>query len=143
ELSAPVAEINTATNGIIADLLATGDFSAKAGEISVLYLASGLGPKRLILTGLGDAAKLDAEIIRRAGANSIKKARDLKVKSVALLLPDGLDAALTAEAITEGGLLALYSYNGQKKAEAPAALPEALTIYASETAPVETGVKAG
>src|SRR5690606_12696265 len=31
----------------------------------------------------------------------------------------------------------------QKKAEAPAALPETLTIYASESAPVETGVQAG
>ncbi len=140
--------LNTSVTGIdeaVKAVMATGDFSGKSGEVTVLYPSGGVSAKRIIVTGLGETEKLDAETVRRAAAQSIKKAHDLKVKSVALLLPAGLDVALAAESTSEGALLALYNYHGQKQGDAPAALPETLTICAAEadTDTIEAGVKIG
>jgi leucyl aminopeptidase len=50
----PAAEqINTASNGYLAKLLKTGDFSAKTGRTLMLYDVPGIQAKRVLLTGYG------------------------------------------------------------------------------------------
>lgn len=96
-------------------LLALGDFEGKSGQLSMLYPGEGLTAKRLMLVGLGAAAEITSEAVRRAAGAAIRKARELKLTSAAFWVGDApLDAAALTQAVTEGALLANYLYTGQK-----------------------------
>jgi leucyl aminopeptidase len=110
----------------------------------VLYPQGSIPAQRVILVGLGAQDALTADTLRRAAAAGLKKARDLKARSVVTALETGpLQASQAAEALVEGALLGLYSYHGQKSSDAPDDLPETLTIIATDTAAAEQGVQAG
>jgi leucyl aminopeptidase len=135
EGSAPTdgtAFVDAALDGAIRDLIAGGDFSGKVGEVAVLYPRGILPTRRVLVVGLGPRETLTAETVRRASASVILKARDLKVKTAASLIhgtgAGGLPVEVAAQAVTEGSLLALYAYRGQKNGEVPEALPTSLDL---------------
>lgn len=89
--------IDDATRGAIAELIASGEFSAKPLEIAVLHRPAGLKARRLVLAGLGAEAVGPLQLWRLAGT----VARQLKAKDVhtlAFVPPAGvaLPLALTA-----------------------------------------------
>jgi len=121
--------------GAMCELIEGGDFSGKAGQAAVLYPRGALPARRVIVVGLGprDGFAADAaEAVRRAAACAIQKARELKARRVASILhgagAGGLSVEEAAQATTEGSLLGLYTYHGQKTNEAPEALPQALEL---------------
>lgn len=127
-------------------LTASGDFTGKANQISIIYPGKDHPAQRVIVVGLGEAATFTPEVARRAAAHAAKKAKDLKAQFLATSLP--ADAAYgTAEAyeaLAEGTLLALYQYHGQKTKDAPET-PQHLEIYVAEghdQAAAETGIQA-
>ncbi len=133
EGSAPTdgtAFVDAALDGAIRDLVAGGDFSGKLGEVAVLYPRGILPARRVLIAGLGPRESLTAETVRRASASAVLKARDLKVKAAASLIhgtgAGGLPVEVAAQAVTEGSLLALYTYHGQKTAEVPEDFPKSL-----------------
>jgi leucyl aminopeptidase len=140
--------LDAALGGAISDLVAAGDFTGKAGQTAVLYPRGVLAAQRVILVGLGAADALSVESIRRAAAVAAKKAGELQVRQAVTILHDvgGLAVHEAAQAVTEGTLLALYHYHGQKTSDAPASLPETLTIMvpdAGELPAAESGIAAG
>jgi leucyl aminopeptidase len=135
EGSAPTdgtAFVDAALDGAIRDLVAGGDFSGKLGEVAVLYPRGILPARRVLIAGLGPRESLTAETVRRASASAVLKARDLKVKAAASLIhgtgAGGLPVEVAAQAVTEGSLLALYTYHGQKTAEVPEDFPKSLDL---------------
>jgi leucyl aminopeptidase len=142
---------NEALGGAIADLISSGDFTAKASQTAVLYPRGALPARRLILLGLGKREALSLEVLRRAAAVGVQKARDLKAKTVASVLHgrgSTLSAELCAQACVEAALMATYHYHGQKSSDAPPDLPERLTLVLPEDAAadreaVERGMNAG
>jgi leucyl aminopeptidase len=71
-----------------------------------------LGAKRLMIAGLGKPGELTVDRVRKASATIITKAKELKLKTVSIILPDvSLDDLQLVTAIAEGAILADYSFS--------------------------------
>jgi leucyl aminopeptidase len=100
-----------------AEVVSSGDFTGKLGETSLLYgLVEEIGAPRLLLVGLGERERFTPERLRRATATAARRARALKLREAALLLPalseGGSRAA--AKAAAEGAVLGLYRFDRHK-----------------------------
>ena len=146
DLSGTAQAVNQALDGAISALIEGRDFSGKAGQVAVLY-PRGFPARRVIIAGLGKRDSFTADAIRRATAQGVIKARDLKVKTVAVTPLEiiNISSEQSVEATVEGALLAAYQYHGQKSSDAPEALPETLTIVVEtdEQGEVARGVASG
>jgi len=127
--------VDEALSGAIHDLIDGGDFSGKAGQVTVLYPRGAMPAHRVIVVGLGPRDDFDedpADAVRRAAANAIQKARSLKTRRVSSILhgagAGGLSIEEAAQATAEGSILGLYDYRGQKTDEPPEALPKLLEL---------------
>ncbi len=78
--------VDGALGGMIRDVLATGDFTGKAGETLVLYTRGAVPAPRVLIVGLGEAAKFDLQGVRNASATAARKARELGVKRFATIV---------------------------------------------------------
>ena len=140
-------DVDIALNGAISDIISSGDFSGKAEETLVLYTQSIIHAKRVIVVGLGEGGNFSADVVRRALAVGLQKARSLGLKIVATppvgVAKGVINTEVSAQAVTEGALLGLYQYCGQKSDEAPQALPEKLIIVADDTDAVDKGIATG
>jgi leucyl aminopeptidase len=125
-LPARLAPFDRALSGAIAAAVASGDFEARPGQSLVLHPGDALPARRLLLVGLGEEAKLDAEALRRAAGTAVGEARQRKARTVALAVPRSrrVKPAEAAEALAEGAVLANYRFDayrgGKKKDEAEA-----------------------
>jgi leucyl aminopeptidase len=128
-LNGPAGAVDTALggadgvpgDGIIGRGITLGDFSGKPGEITVLYTHGLIPAPRVIIAGLGHIAELSPDRVRQASANALRRARDLKCRSVAIALLGagaGLETEAAAAAVTEGALLGLYQTRTPKEAAA-------------------------
>jgi leucyl aminopeptidase len=142
--------LNQALDDALHDLINGGDFSGKVGEIAVVYTGGKVPARRVILVGLGGVETFTADGARRAAAQGILKARDLKARVVATLplgtSRGGLDVATSAQAVTEGALLGLYRYRGQRTSEPPQDSLETLLVTIrdeGDNAAAQRGIEAG
>ena len=91
------------------DLITEAEFtgelgSAVSGRIGVDYAI-----RKVMLIGLGDPAKANADTWRKAAASAVKWANKEKVRKLALAFPDyNQDVSTTTQAIAEGILLAAH-----------------------------------
>ena len=95
-------------------LLDTGGFTGKADEVVVLPTLGRLPAATLVLVGLGERDKVDAETLRRAAAAVVRHAGGARkaATTLAQALPD--DPAAAARAVTEGAHLAAYRFDKYK-----------------------------
>ncbi|MEQ8674325.1 MAG: leucyl aminopeptidase [Aggregatilineales bacterium] len=148
EFSDATSAINNALGGLIAELMESGEFSGKAEQVTVIYTRGAMPAKRVVLVGLGTLEEFTLDGLRRAAAVGVKQARDLKAVRVASTLAGtekgGLSAEQSAHAITEGALLGLYYYHGQRTGDAPENKLESLELLGDgDHAPVEAGIAQG
>ena len=144
--SGATGAVDQALNGLISQLIASGDLTGKMGEVTVLYPQDTLPAQRVLVVGLGKRDGFDMEGVRRAAGNAIKKARSLKAKQVATIVHGagiaGLPVQDAAQATAEASLLALYEYDAVKEKE-PTHEIDTLTIVEfdeSKLADIEAGV---
>jgi leucyl aminopeptidase len=146
-LSGAAQAVDEALSGALGELIEAGDFVGKAGQVAVLYPRGALATKRVIMVGLGERGQFSVDSIRRAAAQGLQKARELKARNVATtpLSTDMISLRQASEALAEGALLGLYQYQGQKTSDVPEALPETLTLVVDlgETRDTEQGALAG
>ncbi len=97
-------------------LMDSGDFTGKKLSSVTAYVGSAAKAARVILVGLGAAADLSAETVRRAAATGVNRAAALGCSSVAIELPTakGMSAEDMAHAVTEGAVLSQYSFSKYK-----------------------------
>jgi leucyl aminopeptidase len=106
-----LAAVDRASRGTIAAALASGDFKGKAGESLLLYPSGGRArAKRLLLIGLGDESKLDAEALRRVAGRAVGTGSQRRASRVAIAVPPASSEAFAGriQALVEGGVLAGY-----------------------------------
>lgn len=128
----PIETLDKALDGALSDLINGGDFKAKAETYAVVYPRGKLPVRRLILVGLGKSSEFKAEVLRRAAAIGAQQARLLGAKWVEVMLPVALAIDSAAQAVTEGALLGLYSYHGQKSTPDESNKLETLTVMVNE-----------
>lgn len=95
-----------------AALFASKDFTGAKDSVASTYTGNTKAP-RLLLVGLGEAAKVDAERLRRAAATAATKAAGVKGGRLAIVLPvlEGWSQEAAACHMAEGSLLANYAYD--------------------------------
>ena len=138
--------VNKALNGAITDIIAVGDFSGMEGETLVLYSRGAIPATRVIVVGLGASDNFSIDTIRRAAATGFQKARSLNLKTIATR-PIGAAADIisvkdASQAVTEGALLGLYQYHGQKSSEISDNLAE-IIIVSDNTQAIDEGITIG
>ncbi len=88
-------------------VLTTGEFKAEANETLLLHAPEGLAATRLLIVGLGKAAKADPHAIRRAAGTAVRFGKPRGIRSLAILVPEGsFDPTQSTRAIAEGAILA-------------------------------------
>jgi leucyl aminopeptidase len=110
-----------------------------AGEIRTAFRKQSLlrpdEGRRLLVLGLGEPAKADAERLRVLAALAVKRARELEATSVAWQLPStAVEPAVAATALAEGSILASYRFDRFIAAdpEKPRTPIDSLTIAVGE-----------
>jgi leucyl aminopeptidase len=107
--------VDEKTGGLISKLIAQGELSGKLGEITLLHRCGKLKADKVLVVGLGKRAEFDYERARKAAAAAITKAAQVKAKHVGTVVHGAslsdIDPARAAQAVVEGTLLALYSFN--------------------------------
>lgn len=106
--------IDSCLDGQISRLFKLGDFTGKEKTSAVIYTHTGIASRRLLLVGLGEDKKVDAETIRKAAALAAGKAIDLKVSNVGLCLHSAsvqISPAAAGQAIAEGVYFGAYRYD--------------------------------
>jgi len=90
-----------------------GELKDKYLKKSILSLANGNSPKKIIFTGMGEEKDLDNEKIRQAAGFAAREARYLGAKKIAAAAWSKDPGKFRAE--LEGLYLACYEYSGFKK----------------------------
>jgi leucyl aminopeptidase len=132
-LSPRFAVIDRATRGAISAALGSGDFSGKSGESLLLYPSGGRSrAKRVLLIGLGDEAKIDADALRRIAGRAIGEGTQRRANRVSIAVPSSPTDALPSriQALVEGGVLSSYHFDGYRSKEDGAPRkPGALSLH--------------
>jgi leucyl aminopeptidase len=113
--SSPQPALLTASPAIAAaaaPLLASGEFKAALGETLLLHAPAGVTAARLLLVGLGKAADLSLDSMRKGAGAAVRAAKPRSLRDLAIAFPEAAapapplpSTALTARAIVEGALL--------------------------------------
>jgi leucyl aminopeptidase len=69
-------------------VLTTGEFKATSNETLLLHSPVGLAAKRLLLVGLGKAAKVSVHDVRKGAGTAIRFAKPRGIREVALTVPE-------------------------------------------------------
>jgi leucyl aminopeptidase len=123
-------ELPSALSDLLRDV--GDDVRAKEGARLVVHADPAVA-RRVVFVGLGKPSdELDAEVLRRFAGHAVRAAEELRVASVALLLPGSPAAATAARAAAEGATLAAWRFRelktGAGEDEAPAAVTELVLV---------------
>jgi leucyl aminopeptidase len=96
--------------------LSTGEFKAALGETLLLHSPAGLKAERLLVVGLGKAADLSIDHVRKGAGTAVRAAKPRGLRQAAIAFPEDhalsdehmeeLSILLTARAMVEGAELA-------------------------------------
>ncbi|MGB9032616.1 MAG: leucyl aminopeptidase [Acidobacteriaceae bacterium] len=101
-------------------VLDSGEFKAESCETLLLHSPSGLKAKRLLIIGLGKAAKLTPHEVRKGAGTAVRFAKPRGLRELAIAVPaaEGLDPKLTVRVLAEGAVIADYdsdTYRSDRK----------------------------
>jgi leucyl aminopeptidase len=110
ELSEQLKSLDVKVLGCtLSDLMAESEFTGEIGASVSGRVGVDYAIRKVILIGLGDPAKANADDWRKAAATAVKWANKEKVKKLALAFPAyNQDVSVTTQAIAEGVLLAAH-----------------------------------
>jgi leucyl aminopeptidase len=149
-LAGATGAVDAAAGGMLAEVLAGGDFKGGLNTTLVLYSHGKLPAKRVLVVGLGKREKFGLDQVRQVSATAARKARELGVKEYATIVHGagigGLPAADAAQAVAEGTLLGLYRFLDHKRPEEDRheiAQVNILVLDQAQVTPITEGVRAG
>ena len=122
ELAGISTRVDEALGGSLSLALTSGDMKGKMGDSLLFYLpdASGddspQGPERVLILGAGSKEKCDAEVLRKLMGQAVREAEKRSIDRIAVWLEpvEELTPAWTAQAATEGAVLAAWSFRELK-----------------------------
>lgn len=141
-LSPSAAAVDAASGGRLAALHARGDLPGKTGRTTLLTDLPGVTSPRVLVVGLGDAAKFDAPTFQKTVAEAVRGLKATPAKKATLTLAEvaivGRDAGFAIEQAVAVADHTAYRYTATRKVSSDAGLL-ALSILGSDTAAFERG----
>jgi leucyl aminopeptidase len=107
-LPAPLKSIDAALDGALSKLIAKDEFSGKKDQTLSLATLGRLKAERLVLLGLGERRSVHAPEVRVFAARAARTANVEKARTLAVVLPAGLESELRA--VAEGIELGAYRF---------------------------------
>jgi len=112
QLPASLGALDTALDGALTRLYASGDFVGKKGEMALLHPD---GPaRRVLLVGLGDAKTASATRVRESSAAAARRARATGARTATLFLTEEVFAHVPAkragQAMAEGAAFGAWDF---------------------------------
>jgi leucyl aminopeptidase len=115
------AAVDNALDGAIGSLVSRGEIKGKFGEVNIVHTFGKLPARIVAIVGLGKCEYFNVDKIRAVTAEFCRALRKINCLKIATMLPGtgmgGIGPEASAEAITEGALLGLYSFTKYKKPE--------------------------
>ena len=119
----PICEDTMLHDGPIAALIEAGHgvetLKGESGEMIVVHRPEGFRIQRLVFIGLGKAATVDAEALRKCAGRAVKYAMERQLKAIDIAAPAPNDAAVKAadalSALAEGACLANQVFDQYKE----------------------------
>jgi leucyl aminopeptidase len=143
KLPARIATVDRALDGQIEAAVRSGDFQGRSSDHHLLYGRGKTGPRRVLLLGLGDESKLDAETLRLLAGRALSAAGARGARQVAIALAPSrrMPVEPSARALAEGAVLATYRADGRRTRRDDAKPPVAKTMLLVERAADVSGAR--
>jgi leucyl aminopeptidase len=142
--------LDTALEGTISQLVTTGEIKGKLNEITVIHTLEKLPAGRITVIGLGKKEQLTDDKVRAAIAEACRSLQRRGVKTAATIPLGAGTRNITwqssAQVITEGTLLGLYTFRKHISKEPETSELNQLSIIESNTArlaELQEGVRFG
>jgi leucyl aminopeptidase len=120
-ISGRIAEIDQAAGGLLKRLASGGELTGKMLEMTLIHAPAGLKVERLLVVGAGKKEKFNSGELRKLAGAALRHLKARGVKRIAFLARETDANAASAEAVTEGLLLADFEADkyktGKKKSE--------------------------
>ena len=117
-LEGDTATVDKALDGAISQLIKQGDIKGKLNEITLVHSMGKLPAARVVITGLGKKQELTIDKVRGAVAETCRWLRQRGIDSIASIAQgagiNGISSEGSAQAVTEGALLGLYTFRRHK-----------------------------
>ena len=108
------APLDRALEGSLSKLVQSKEFEGKANDVLLYHTQDKVPAKRLVLVGLGKKNEVTLETIRQAMGSAVKRVRQAKVGSFAVVLPtvkpNRMSWIEVAQAMVEGAILGSYQF---------------------------------
>ncbi|MDR3723429.1 MAG: leucyl aminopeptidase [Terracidiphilus sp.] len=136
---------NAAVQAAAAGVLAGGEFKAGANETLLIHAPAGLKAKRLLLVGVGKAAKLTVNGVRNAAGTAVRFAKPREIKEIVLLLAlDGISAEASVRAAVEGAFVGDFDPDTYKSDRKDKSIEQfTVVVAAADRAAAEKGFREG
>lgn len=119
--SGATAAVDKALDGAISSLISRNQIKGKFEDVSIVHTLGKLPARIIAVVGLGKGEDFNVDKVRRVTGQFCRALRKLNCHKVATILHGagmgGLEIEASAQAITEGALLGLYSFTKYKKPE--------------------------
>jgi leucyl aminopeptidase len=111
-----LARVDQALDGQLSGVLEAEKFGGKTGQVTHLHTTGQVPASRIVVVGLGSRSESSPEVVRRAAAAGVRRARDLGARSAAVdLFGEGLTPRQRAHAVVEGAILGTYTFDRYKR----------------------------
>ena len=115
------AAVDEALDGAISSLIGRGEIKGKFGEVNIVHTFGKLPAGIVAIAGLGKRQDFNVDKIRGVAGEFCRVLRKLNCHKIATILHGagmgGIEFESSAEAITGGAILGLYSFTKYKKPE--------------------------
>ncbi|TMB43037.1 MAG: leucyl aminopeptidase [Chloroflexi bacterium] len=117
-LSGPAVELDRAMGGVLAEMVATAEFRGRIHEVLPVPAQGKIGPRRVILYGLGSLHDLDGQRMRSAHHELVRASRTYGYKRIAVLRTDAvrMDAL---KAVVEGCVMGTFERRSRQTGPQP------------------------
>ena len=130
------AALDKALDGAISRLISQGEIKGKCNEVTIIHSLGKLPADRIVVVGLGKPDELTADKIRGAMAAACRLLRRKYVATIATVTQGAGLAGITdegsAQALTEGALLGLYTFRRHITKESEQGEIKSLTIVSPD-----------
>ena len=128
EAPPPGANLNPATDGLVSELYAAGEFSGKLFETALLHRPAGFEAPRLLLVGGGPRGELTPSRLRQAAGAALRFAKKKGVRRLTLVPPEEPAAGDAVQSVAEGALLGDYEPDAYHTENKDSKAVEELTV---------------